>query len=232
MIGEVVGYSYQAENLCPSHTIAAMRGNGIKVASGRYHEDAIRRAAEKIGVDFDDERSYDSDDFPKAIAEGQACTEITERPDTNRSVMINDERCCHVGCGKWLVEGEKSPSERTMAKIIAEKYDLPRALANGVQEELRRWGYTHPEHIDEDDVQLAARRTLHDYVTVTHPHGLPIEQSTPEYDGDDCIHCDGAFEDHKVTCTTCKEVVGAADVHRHPIQVQGQRPLPMRKARS
>lgn len=230
MSGYVVGYTFNAENLCPTHTISALRAAGIKVTSGRQHEDAIRRAAEKVGVDFSDEGSYDSGDFPKTITRDQVLTEITERPDVS-SAVISDERCDQ--CGKWLIEGERSPNERTMAKIIAEEYDLPKALAESVRTELRRWGYTHPAHIDSDDVQLAARRVPHDYVTVRFAPGYPavrksLEFSTPQEDGDTCLHCDGLFEDHRFRCTTCKEIVGAVEVHRHQLRMPGQRAIPMR----
>ncbi|MBD0734004.1 hypothetical protein [Streptomyces sp. CBMA29] len=229
----VVGYQFDAEILCPTHTIAALRASGIKVQAGKAHEDAIRKAAENMGINFSDEGSYDPGDFPKIATRQNVLTEITERPD-GETAIIQDERC--GSCGKWLIEGEKSPPARTVAKLLAKKYDLPIKLAKGVQAELQEWGYTHPEHVSEDDVRLAARRVRHDFLAVALAPGYPKvrelrEYDIPQYNDHECAYCDGAYEDHKVTCSTCKAAVGAAEVHRHFVQIDGQRMLPTPRKR-
>lgn len=225
MIGEVVGYTYQAENLCPSCTLKAMRASGIKVARGRSHEDAIRLAAEKLGIDYDDQHSYDSGTFPKPVTEQQCETELDEVPGAEPGVRhaISDERCTGDKCGKWLVLGEKSPSEAGLTRWVRDEYELPQALARSIAQELRRWGLSHPEFITEDNVRQAAAMFPHDYATV-HLSGAKSVglMPTPEYDGDPCFYCAQPWEKHTFTCQGCGSNVPADAKHSHPVQVEGQ----------
>ncbi|WP_030660811.1 hypothetical protein [Streptomyces rimosus] len=219
----IVGYSYQAENLCPSCTLKAMRANGIKVQRGKPHEDAVRRAAKNLGIDFDDERSYDSGDFPKPVMEEMCETELTELPDGELRV-ISDERCTGYKCGKWLVLGEKSPSEAVLTGWVRGEHELPRALAKQIAGELRRWGLSHPEFITEDNVRQAAAMFPHDYATV-HAEGNPqriVLSPTPRYDNESCFYCEQPWEKHLFVCDTCGTTVPADSKHSHQAQVKGQ----------
>ncbi|WNI17676.1 hypothetical protein [Actinacidiphila sp. ITFR-21] len=236
MIGGVVGYTYQAENLCPSCTLKAMRANGITVQKGKSHEDAIRRAAQKLDVDFDDESSYDSGDFPKAVTEQMCETELNEVPNGEQGVRhaISDERCTGDKCGKWLVLGEKSPTEAGLTRWVRDEYELPQALARAVAGKLREWGLSHSEFISEDNVRQAAAEFPHDYATV-HAVGNPQRVElllTPETDDDTCFHCGQPWEGHAFICNTCQTEVPAVSLHRHPIVAKGQRKLPLAAARS
>lgn len=221
----VVGYSYQAENLCPSCTVKAMRANGLKVQRGKSHEDAIRRAAEALGINFDDERSYDSGAFPKPVNEQQCVTELTEVPDAEPGVRhaISDERCTGDNCGKWLKLGEKSPTEARLARWVHEEYELPQDLAQDVARELREWGLSHSEFITEDNIRQAAAMFPHDYATV-HLSGIADLglMPAPEYDGDPCFYCEQPWEKHTFVCVVCKKDVPAVGTHSHQVQVQGQ----------
>lgn len=224
MSGEVVGYTFQAENLCPGCTVKAMGANGIKVQRGKPHEVAIRKAAEKLGINFDDQDSYDPGNFPKLLTEQMCETQLTELPD-GETGRIADERCT---CGKWLKLGEKSPTEAGLTRWVRDEYELPQALAREIAGELREWGLSHPEFIDGDNVKQAAAMFPHDYATV-HAVGNPqrIElQITPEYDGDKCFYCEKPWEDHTFTCNTCGIDIPATTLHRHQIPIKGQRKLP------
>lgn len=216
----VVGYQYMVDNLCPSCTIGRMRGNGIKVARSADHEEAIRRAAERLGVDFSNERSYDSSYFPKTITAHRARTELTELPDGERG-EIEDETCDR--CGKWLVLGEKSPSHAGLTRWVRDTYELPQALAKLAAATLREWGLSHPEFISDDNIRQTASLHPHDYATVhlSGPAKLGL-MPTPEYDEDPCFYCEQPWEKHTFTCTTCKQDVPANNRHSHPIQVKGR----------
>ena len=75
----IVGYTYKAENLCPSCTIDAVVGSKQDGMSGRAVEIALDRIAPLAGVlDRYNEHSFDSDEFPKVIfadsvIEGERC---------------------------------------------------------------------------------------------------------------------------------------------------------------
>lgn len=199
----IVGYGYQAENLCPGCTLKALRANGITVQRGRRHEDAIRRAAQNLGINFDDEHSYDQNAFPKAVTEQQCLTVLAEvspgEPGTWHG--ISDERCAGVGCGKWLVLGEKSPSEARLARIIRDGYELPHDLAELAAGTLREWGLSHPAFIDEDSAREAVAQHPHawlGYRFVNYPTSAETEAiSTPEHDGDACVHCGRPWTVHQ-----------------------------------
>lgn len=224
----VVGYSYQAENLCPSCTLKAMRANGLAVQRGKAHEEAIRRAAQKLNIDFDNQHAYDSGDFPRPITKQQCETEV---PDSEPGVRhaIQDERCTGDKCGKWLVLGEKSPTEAGLIRWVRDEYELPQALARATAGKLRKWGLSHPEFITEDNVREATSGVPHDYATV-HTVGNPqrtVLLATPECDGDPCFYCEQPWEKHVFTCETCGCDVPADSRHAHQVQVQGQRKLPV-----
>ncbi|MFI9629282.1 hypothetical protein [Streptomyces sp. NPDC052042] len=230
-MNEVVGYSYQAEVLCPSCTITSMRVNGIVIQRGKTHEEAIRRAAERIGVSVDDEHSYDSGDFPKAVTKEMARTELTGLSGGEHGT-IPDERC--TACGRWLVLGRKSPSETALARYVRDAYELPHALAKNVATELKKWGLSHPEFIGEENARQAAAMFPHDFAAVEF-RGNPqrvVMLTTPQFDGDVCFCCEKPWEDHVFTCGTCGIDVPAVVLHRHEIPVRGQRRLPVTEKES
>ncbi|MFJ9901185.1 hypothetical protein ACIQPR_48595 [Streptomyces sp. NPDC091280] len=229
----IVGYSYGAENLCPSCTLKAMRASGITVPKGKAHEAAIRSAAEKLGIDFD-ECSYDSGSFPKPVTDQQCETELSEVPDGEPGIRhaISDERCSGAKCGKWLKLGEKSPAQGGLTRWVRDTYELPQALARDIAGELREWGLSHPEFISEDNVRQAARLFPHDYATV-HATGNPqhIElRRTPDYDEDPCFYCELPWEKHEFVCETCGGTVPADAAHTHQAKVAGQ--LTFREAKA
>lgn len=70
---DIVGYTFNADNLCPQCTIAAVtsdsRFEGWALASGirMSVEDNLDEIATAYGIKRDAESSYDSGDFPKVI---------------------------------------------------------------------------------------------------------------------------------------------------------------------
>lgn len=228
MIGGAVGYTYQAENLCPSCTLKAMRANGIRVQKGKAHENAIRRAAQNLDIDFNDQHTYDSDDFPKPFTEQQCETELTEVPDGEPGTRhaISDERCTGYKCGKWLVLGEKSPTEAGLTRWVRDEYELPQALARETAGKLREWGLSHREFIKEENVREAAAIFPHGYAAVVDiGHGRAVHHAlapTPDYDGEPCVYCGQPWEKHRFECDTCGIDVPADVPHTHQVQVKGQ----------
>ncbi|MFE5853165.1 hypothetical protein ACFQ61_08085 [Streptomyces sp. NPDC056500] len=224
----VVGYTYQAETLCPSCTLKVLRVSGIKVQNGKPHEDAVRRAAQNLSIDFDDECSYDSDRFPKPITAQQCETELTELPEGELG-RIPDERCTGDKCGRWLVLGVKSPTESHLARWLSDTYELPRSLARETAGKLREWGLSHSAFISEDNVRQAAAALPHEYATVHcvgNPQRLELRPS-PEYDNDSCFYCELAWEQHRFVCEGCGATVRADIHHAHHVPVRGQISIPM-----
>ena len=77
---EVVGYAYAAETLCPWCTLQALAGvfPGRSDHAGRgAAEDYLTELAATLSIDRQDERSFDSGDFPKVIfasdSDGDTC---------------------------------------------------------------------------------------------------------------------------------------------------------------
>lgn len=65
---DIVGYTYRAENYCPS-CVRMRLADRFPVAfydTGSSGE-MLDRAAAQLGIDREDERSFDSEDFPKVI---------------------------------------------------------------------------------------------------------------------------------------------------------------------
>lgn len=62
------GYSYQANTYCPDCILVVVTGVQSQALVGRESvEDALTHIAKAKGIDYADEYSYDSDDFPKVI---------------------------------------------------------------------------------------------------------------------------------------------------------------------
>lgn len=74
----IAGYAYQAETLCPTCTVLSVTGAGYPTKS--TYEATLDDAAQRLGIDRYDERTFDSDDFPKVIfAIGVAADETCDR---------------------------------------------------------------------------------------------------------------------------------------------------------
>ena len=68
----IVGYTYQTENLCTGCTRAfALRLGNFSDDLSDSTEALLDRLAGEVGVDRYDERSYDSEQFPKVIFDSQ-----------------------------------------------------------------------------------------------------------------------------------------------------------------
>lgn len=85
---DIVGYTYQADTFCPKDVIEVLieRGEASPAARDMRTEDALDQIAGANGIDRQDERTFDSGDFPKVIFE---------------SDVEGDERCAE--CGEILV---------------------------------------------------------------------------------------------------------------------------------
>lgn len=67
----IAGYTYQAETLCPECTVNAVADENGVAAGFDYRSASIERwlteLAARRGIDYLDERSYDSGVFPKVV---------------------------------------------------------------------------------------------------------------------------------------------------------------------
>jgi rRNA maturation protein Nop10 len=87
---EIVGYTYRAADHCPSCIVVTLIQTPLPLspaAADMGAEPLLDQLAAYLGVDRDDETSFDSGDFPKVVRE--------------EFVTINDT--CD-GCGRNLVE--------------------------------------------------------------------------------------------------------------------------------
>jgi hypothetical protein len=82
---DIVGYTYQAEILCKECARRAARRNNPDPApvESWLAETELNDWANTIGLDREEEESYDSNDFPKVIfasevQEGETCGECGE----------------------------------------------------------------------------------------------------------------------------------------------------------
>jgi hypothetical protein len=66
---DIAGYTYNADNYCERHVFGAM---GKRRLPGRTVEESLDTYAAQRGIDRQDERSFDSGDFPKVIFRDQA----------------------------------------------------------------------------------------------------------------------------------------------------------------
>jgi hypothetical protein len=65
----IVGYTYKAENLCLdcAHGAARRENPDPALVESMSVETELNDWANTVGIDRDDEESYDSNDFPKVI---------------------------------------------------------------------------------------------------------------------------------------------------------------------
>ena len=84
----IAGYQYQVEHLCPACTINRVSGNST--AAVEFDNDVLvienwlRLNAAEQGIDYYDENTYDSSDYPKMIfshqvESGECCGECGEK---------------------------------------------------------------------------------------------------------------------------------------------------------
>jgi hypothetical protein len=80
---EIVAYSYNTMTFCPEHLIERMIEKRIAAPAARDMnvEEVLDQIAEAEGIDRQDERSFDSNDFPKIIFSSDL--EDDERCDWN-----------------------------------------------------------------------------------------------------------------------------------------------------
>lgn len=66
---DIVGYSLEGETLCPKDVIEVLieRGEASPAARDMRTEDALDQIAGANGIDRQDERTFDSGDFPKVV---------------------------------------------------------------------------------------------------------------------------------------------------------------------
>lgn len=70
----IVGYNYKAATYCPTHLIELLVQSGKLSPAARdmREEDALDQWAGAEAIDRQDERTFDSDDFPKVILSVQS----------------------------------------------------------------------------------------------------------------------------------------------------------------
>lgn len=81
---QAVAYLYKAELLCPNCTIEELKNHGKAELYDDSSEETMRILANRAGIDYSDQFSYDSDEFPKPVLQ----------------VELDDDRC--DSCGREL----------------------------------------------------------------------------------------------------------------------------------
>ena len=78
---EPQGYVFQCSIYCPSCMIEILieRGDAAPAARGMISVEVLEQISHAAGVDFDDEYSYDSDEFPKVVTNEQGDGSECER---------------------------------------------------------------------------------------------------------------------------------------------------------
>jgi hypothetical protein len=109
----IVGYTFAVDNYCPDCIVASLpTGPGeafdgwalAKGADNMSTEANLSEVAAAFGIDRDDERTFDSSEFPKVIFSDQATWM---------------DQCCV--CGVYLDEGHNAESLLTIAKGLGEE---------------------------------------------------------------------------------------------------------------
>lgn len=67
MMTDIVAYTYSAEELCPNCTVTKLGGTPTDIRVAGSVEALLDRTATTLGIDREDERSFDSGDFPKVV---------------------------------------------------------------------------------------------------------------------------------------------------------------------
>ena len=66
---EIVAYTYRAALYCPACLIETMIADGFAAPAARDMptDDVLEQCAGAMGIDQDDDTSYDTDEFPKPV---------------------------------------------------------------------------------------------------------------------------------------------------------------------
>lgn len=76
----IVGYQFNCEHFCPGCMLNAISGNSTAAIEFEFNIDAIdgwlRNNAIEKGIDYDNEYSYDSSEYPKVIFADNAGDDI------------------------------------------------------------------------------------------------------------------------------------------------------------
>lgn len=108
----IAGYTYRADNFTPAALIAYMvaRGDLSPAARDMDVEEVLDQHAGALGIDRGDERTFDSDDFPKVILEfALTCSdrEWTESAPAHTLPDGETSGAC-VECGTKIHAGHRS----------------------------------------------------------------------------------------------------------------------------
>lgn len=68
---DIVGYTYQADIYCPDHIVQQIDGEAPVDDIGGAVEEKLDYIAGAFGFDREDERTFDSGDFPKVVFRDQ-----------------------------------------------------------------------------------------------------------------------------------------------------------------
>lgn len=93
----IVGYTYRADQFCPDCIVSQLPADVLAPAArDMATDDVLEQVAAYVGIDRMDERSFDSDDFPKVIFRDSVATE----DDEEAGVYV--DTCGQ--CGRCLAE--------------------------------------------------------------------------------------------------------------------------------
>lgn len=84
---DIVGYTYQADNHCPTCIKRMFGGGDLDIDA----DEVLDYEAERHGIDRHDESSFDSGEFPKVIFTDMA--EEDEYCGTCHQSLIGDDEC-------------------------------------------------------------------------------------------------------------------------------------------
>jgi hypothetical protein len=69
---DIVGYTFKADNYCPKCVIKKLTPYGFNSVADDNTEELLNQLALSAHIDREDERSFDSDNFPKVVFRDQA----------------------------------------------------------------------------------------------------------------------------------------------------------------
>jgi hypothetical protein len=96
----IVAYTYQAETLCPACTMDALNVPQ-SLRDEQSHTSIVEMLAVAQGIDWQDERSFDSGDFPKVVFADSVESYVTGRDPFSGQEMWSSESC--DSCGEDLL---------------------------------------------------------------------------------------------------------------------------------
>lgn len=109
---DIAGYTFRADEYCPDHIVEQLDGQAPVPANEA--EDKLDYLGVMLGINREDERSYDSGDFPKVIFADQVHDVCTAGNDYQPG-QCGD--CCG-SCGKQL--GGECPDKKEAVKLTAD----------------------------------------------------------------------------------------------------------------